>query len=90
MEELSAYAKEKNVRIILWVIWNTLDDQLEKALDQYAKWGVAGIKVDFMQRSDQKLINYYHKVSRETAKRRCWWIFTAIKSQRPWCGRGRT
>jgi alpha-glucosidase len=70
MEELSAYAKEKNVRIILWVIWNSLDDQLEKALDQYAKWGVAGIKVDFMQRSDQKLIEYFHRVSRETAKRK--------------------
>jgi alpha-glucosidase len=70
MQELSAYAKGKNVRIILWVIWNTLDDQLEKALDQYAKWGVAGIKVDFMQRSDQKLIEYFHRVSRETAKRR--------------------
>ena len=70
MEELTAYAKEKNVRIILWVLWNKLDDQLEKALDQYAKWGIAGIKVDFMQRSDQKLINYYHKVSRETAKRK--------------------
>jgi len=70
MEELSAYAKEKNVRIILWVIWNTLGDQLEKALDQYAKWGVAGIKVDFMQRSDQKLIEYFHRVSRETAKRK--------------------
>jgi alpha-glucosidase len=70
MEELSAYAKEKNVRLILWVIWNTLDDQLEKALDQYAKWGVAGIKVDFMQRSDQKLIEYFHRVSREAAKRK--------------------
>ena len=70
MEELTAYAKEKNVRIILWVLWNKLDDQLEKALDQYAKWGIAGIKVDFMQRSDQKLINYYHKVSQETAKRK--------------------
>jgi len=70
MEELSAYGKEKNVRIILWVIWNSLDDQLEKALDQYAKWGVAGIKVDFMQRSDQKLIEYFHRVSRETAKRK--------------------
>jgi len=70
MEELTVYAKEKNVRVILWVLWNKLDDQLEKALDQYAKWGIAGIKVDFMQRSDQKLINYYHKVSRETAKRK--------------------
>jgi alpha-glucosidase len=70
MEELTAYAKQKNVGIILWVVWKTLDDQLEAALDQYAKWGVVGIKVDFMQRSDQLLINYFHKVSRETAKRK--------------------
>jgi len=70
MEELIAYAKQKNVGIILWVIWKTLDDQLEPALDQFAKWGVKGIKVDFMQRSDQLLIDYFHKVSRETAKRK--------------------
>jgi len=70
MEELTAYAKQKNVGVILWVIWKTLDDQLEPALDQYAKWGIKGIKVDFMQRSDQLLINYYHRVSRETAKRK--------------------
>lgn len=70
MEELSRYAKQRNVGIILWVVWKTLDDQLEPALDQFAKWGVKGIKVDFMQRSDQLLINYYHKVSHETAKRK--------------------
>jgi len=70
MEELVAYAKQKNVGVILWVIWKTLDDQLEPALDRFEKWGVKGIKVDFMQRSDQVLINYYHKVSRETAKRK--------------------
>ena len=69
MEELTAYAKQKNVGIILWVVWKTLDDQLVPALDQYAKWGIKGIKVDFMQRSDQLVINFYHKVSRETAKR---------------------
>ena len=70
MEELTAYAKEKNVGIILWVVWKSLDDQLIPALNQYAKWGVKGIKVDFMQRDDQLLINFYHKVSRETAKRK--------------------
>ena len=69
MEELTAYAKEKNVGIILWTVWKTLDDQLISALDQWAKWGIKGIKVDFMQRDDQLLINFYHKVSRETAKR---------------------
>lgn len=69
MEELCAYAKQKNVGIILWVVWKTLDDQLIPALDQFQNWGVKGIKVDFMQRSDEILINYYHRVSRECAKR---------------------
>ena len=70
MEELTAYARQKNVGIILWVVWKTLDDQLIPALDQYAKWGIKGIKVDFMQRSDQLVMNFYERVSRECAKRK--------------------
>ena len=70
MEELVSYGRQKNVGVILWVVWKTLDDQLIPALDQYAKWGIKGIKVDFMQRSDQLLIRYYHRVSAETAKRK--------------------
>ncbi len=69
MDELSAYAKQKNVGLILWTSWKTLDDQLAPALDQFEKWGVKGIKVDFMQRSDQVMMNYYHKICREAAKR---------------------
>ena len=70
MEEILAYGKEKNVGIILWVIWKTLDDQLEEALNLFEKWGVAGIKVDFMQRDDQWMVNYYHKIAKEAAKRK--------------------
>jgi alpha-glucosidase len=70
MEELTAYAKQKNVGIILWVVWKTLDDQFQPALDQFEKWGIKGIKIDFMQRNDQKLINFYYKVCRETARRK--------------------
>ncbi len=70
MDELTAYAKQKNVGIILWVVWKTLDDQLIPALDQFQKWGVKGIKVDFMQRSDQVMIDYYHKICMESAKRK--------------------
>jgi alpha-glucosidase len=69
MEVLSAYAKQKNVGLILWASWKTLDDQLIPALDQFEKWGVKGIKIDFMQRSDQKMINYFYRVNREAAKR---------------------
>lgn len=67
--ELTAYGKQKNVGVVLWVVWKTLDDQLIPALDQYAKWGVKGIKVDFMQRNDQKLLQFYYKVASECAKR---------------------
>ena len=69
MEELASYSKQKNVGLILWAGWKELDEKLEPALDQFQKWGVQGIKVDFMQRSDQVLINYYHRVCREAAKR---------------------
>ncbi|MBU1100829.1 MAG: glycoside hydrolase family 97 protein [Bacteroidetes bacterium] len=68
--ELVKYGKSKNVGIILWVIWKTFDDQLYETLDQFHKWGIKGIKVDFMQRDDQWMVNYYYKVARECAKRK--------------------
>jgi alpha-glucosidase len=70
IEELVAYGKQKNVGIILWVVWKTLDDQLDAALAQYEKWGIKGIKVDFMQRDDQPVMNFYTEVCREAAKRK--------------------
>jgi alpha-glucosidase len=70
MDELFAYAKKKKVGIILWVVWKTLEDQLQEALDQFEKWGVKGIKVDFMQRDDQEVVNFYWKIAGEAAKRR--------------------
>ena len=70
IEELVAYGKQKHVGIILWAVWKTLDDQFEAAFNQFEKWGVKGIKVDFMQRDDQPVINFYHKVCREAAKRK--------------------
>jgi alpha-glucosidase len=69
MDELFRYAKEKKVGIILWVVWKTLEDQLQPAMDRFEKWGAAGIKVDFMQRDDQWMVNYYERIAEETAKR---------------------
>jgi alpha-glucosidase len=70
VEEIIAHGRRKNVGVILWVVWKTLDDQLEPALDRFERWGVRGIKVDFMQRDDQKVVNFYHRLSREAAKRK--------------------
>jgi alpha-glucosidase len=70
LPELLAYGKRKNVGIILWVLWTSLDRDLERVLDQFQKWGVKGIKVDFMQRDDQKIVNFYERVAREAARRK--------------------
>ena len=70
MEELVAYGRQKNVGVILWVFWKSMADQMQQALDLYARWGIKGIKVDFMQRNDEVLVNYYHQLSRECAKRK--------------------
>jgi len=70
MEELSAYAKQKNVGLILWVVWKSFDDKFDEAFNQFEKWGIKGIKIDFMQRNDQKLIDFYFRTCREAAKRK--------------------
>ncbi len=69
VEELVAYGKEKGVGIILWTLWGPLDEHLTEALDLYREWGVKGIKVDFMQRSDQYMVNFYERVAKEAGAR---------------------
>ncbi|MCF6268974.1 MAG: glycoside hydrolase family 97 protein [Melioribacteraceae bacterium] len=70
LEEIIAYAKKKNVEIILWVVWKTLDDQFDAVFEQCEKWGVAGLKIDFMQRGDQVLVDYYWRVAEAAAKKK--------------------
>ena len=70
MDKVLAYAKERNVKIMLWVIWNTFQKQEQKAWDQFEKWGISGIKFDFMNRDDQQMVQFYHHVAQEAAKRK--------------------
>ena len=68
--EIVRYAKAKGVKVVLWVYWRHLDQRLDEALALYEKWGVAGIKVDFMDRDDQWMVNWYETVLRKAAEHR--------------------
>lgn len=70
MEKILQASKEKKVGLILWCVWLTLERQLKPALDLFARWGIAGIKVDFMDRDDQKVVNFYEKIAKEAAARK--------------------
>ncbi len=65
---LIKYAKSKNVEIILWVLWKPLYENPEKILQLYSSWGAVGIKTDFMQRSDQYVVESYEKIAEIAAK----------------------
>jgi alpha-glucosidase len=45
----------------------TLDRQLEGALDQFNKWGIDFIMTDFIDRDDQKAVNFYHRIAKACA-----------------------
>ena len=66
---LVKYGEKKGVKIILWCIWKVLDRQLHDALNQFKEWGVAGTKIDFVDRDDQLAINFYENVAAQSAKR---------------------
>jgi alpha-glucosidase len=65
-----AYGKAKGVATLLWVEWRALDRHMDEAMALYEKWGAAGIKVDYMNRDDQDMVNYYEKVVRRAAEHR--------------------
>ncbi len=63
MEEISAYATDQGISLSMWTLASTLDRQLEPALKQFKKWGVDFIMTDFMDRDDQKMVNFYHRIA---------------------------
>jgi alpha-glucosidase len=70
LPELVRYAASKKVGLWLWVHWKMLDANMEQALPLYAAMGIKGIKVDFMDRDDQKMVEFYHRLLRTAAANR--------------------
>ncbi len=66
--ELVKYAATKGVKIWIWCHSNAVDRQLDQAFPLFETWGVAGIKIDFMSRDDQKMINFYYRVAEKAAQ----------------------
>ena len=68
LKEIIDYGHEKGVGVILWCVHYPLEEKLEEAMDQFEKLGVKGLKIDFMDRDDQVMVNYYHRISKAAAE----------------------
>jgi alpha-glucosidase len=67
-KEIIRYAESKGVGVLLWCVARTLDRQMDTALKSFAAWGARGVKVDFMDRDDQAMVDFYWRTA-ETAEK---------------------
>ena len=68
LHECIRYGRERGVGVILWLTWSCVERYMDTLFAKYEEWGVAGTKIDFMDRQDQWMINWYERTIREAAK----------------------
>ena len=69
MPALVKYAAGKGVGLLLWAHWKHVEPRVDEVLDTYKRWGIKGVKVDFMERDDQEMVAFYARLARATAQR---------------------
>lgn len=62
------YAADKGVGIQLWAKWVNVLRQMDEAFALFDKWGVKGVKIDFMDRNDAKMVNFFERVAGKAAE----------------------
>lgn len=82
MDSILNYAREKGIKVSMWTLSNTLERQLEPALERFNRWGVDYIMTDFIDRDDQKTINFYFKIARACAKHKIMLMFHGAYPQK--------
>lgn len=68
VKELVDYARERQVGIILWAGYYAIDRDMENVCRIYSEMGVKGFKVDFMDRDDQEMVDFYYRCAETAAK----------------------
>jgi alpha-glucosidase len=68
LQEIVDYGKKKGVDVILWASWYAVTQQMEQAFPKYAKMGVKGFKIDFVDRDDQIAVASLYKIAKKAAE----------------------
>ncbi|MCH5246861.1 MAG: glycoside hydrolase family 97 protein [Muribaculaceae bacterium] len=68
LQELIDYAAERNVSLVLWAVFNVLDEKLQEAFSTYSQMGIAGFKVDFLDRVDQTAVEMTYRIAQAAAE----------------------
>lgn len=62
------YARDKGVRLRLWMHWEAARAHMDRAFPLYRSWGIEGVMIDFMDRDDQEMVNFCRDLLRKAAE----------------------
>ena len=68
LQRIVSYGKEKGIGIVLWTVFNVLDQHLDEACRKYSSMGVKGFKVDFLERNDQTAVEMAERIAAACAR----------------------
>ena len=89
LARIVSHAKKKGVGIWVWIHWMQINDVgIEETFSRLEKWGVVGVKTDFLERQDQEMVNWCERVCRAAARHRIMvnfhGSFKATGAERTW------
>jgi len=70
LEEIVAYGKARDVGVILWAAWCAVIRQMREVFPKYARMGVKGWKIDFIDRDDQVAVASTYEIAQFAAEHR--------------------
>lgn len=68
LEELVSYGKQKGIGLILWASWTDILNQMDVAFPFYSNLGIKGLKIDFIDRDDQKAVASTYEIAKKAAE----------------------
>ena len=68
LQGLIDYGQQRGVGIVLWTVFNVLDEHLIEACEKYTKMGIKGFKIDFMDRNDQTAVEMAERLAKTCAQ----------------------
>ncbi|HEX7376614.1 MAG TPA: glycoside hydrolase family 97 protein [Pirellulales bacterium] len=70
LEEVIRHANSKGVRLRLWMNWKAAERHMDRAFPLYRRWGIQGVMVDFLDRDDQDISRFIHRLLKTAADNR--------------------
>jgi alpha-glucosidase len=68
LKRIKDYAKTKGVGIHVWVHWDAIYPDLDKAFAQFEEWGINGMMIDYLDRTDQEMVNIQEEMLKKAAE----------------------